>query len=990
MFGKRWKKGWKSKDSEDDEGPHHRLSEMALSQDDYTIGWICALPLEMAAARAMLDDIHPDVPNGAKDQNGYIFGAIGDHSIVIACLPSGIYGTTPAALVASQMQSSFPSIRFYLMVGIGGGVPTTADIRLGDVVVGIPTGRYPGVVQYDRGKTLAGGRFEETGTLNRPPRELLNIVSKLRAFHLAGCYGAPELLADALGKLPASASTFTRPTQDDILFRSEYNHTGGDTCDLCDKHEIVSRPIRETCDPVLHYGLIASGNQVMKDGTTRDFIGQKLGAYCFEMEAAGLADVIECLAIRGICDYSDSHKNKQWQQYAAATAAAYAKELISTIPVNLSPSTGQRSYENRDRRRYPDKFSWPGQKWALQSLCFPNMDSRLHNIASAHKNTCDWIFESNQFQRWELREGVDSFNGVLWIKGKPGAGKSTLMKHILRYCQKSFRNCSVAAYFFNARGGLLEKSRCGLLRSLVYQLMDQDRKAAAYFLPLFRDKQRKHGNSWEWSEGELESLLIELLPSLTRPALLLVDALDECNEPDARRVVSFLEELSLAGASAPQCSMRICLSSRHYPTISMRKMLDLVMDNREGHAQDITTYVRDKLRVQDEKIEAELLRRAAGVFMWIVLVVEMLNQAYDSGNIHLTWRTLQEVPGDINDVFCLILEKDNPNKHQTVFMLLFVLFAKRQLTPVELYQAVLSGSESGSLQPRDPLTVTDQVIERFITNGSRGLIEIRPRTGNPSLVRNLVVQFVHETVNDFLLRDGRLQKLDSELGLVTRPHDPDPSVSDINARGGVYATALIAAVVVGSDPGKHATEEIIQMLLDAGADVNAQGGKCRNALQAAVRPNHKRLRDYSKTATIICMLLKAGADPNTQGGYYGNALQAAAATAADLPFHLEANADGISKIIQMLLHAGADVNAGGGHYGSALQAAAASAATINLEKFRESELKWICSMRVQAIIQMLLDAGADVNAQGGYYGNALQAAVVPTPMLKEGIMAMPF
>ncbi|KAF3936310.1 hypothetical protein ABW19_dt0208543 [Dactylella cylindrospora] len=168
MSKKRWD------DEGDRRGFRFKTSVRALSPDSYTIGWICALPLEMAAARVILDDIHPDLPNRSQDQNGYIFGEIGGHCIVIACLPSGVYGTTPAALVANQMQTSFPSIRYYLMVGIGGGVPTTADIRLGDVVVGIPTGRYPGVVQYDRGKTEAGGRWEQTGTLNRPPRELLN------------------------------------------------------------------------------------------------------------------------------------------------------------------------------------------------------------------------------------------------------------------------------------------------------------------------------------------------------------------------------------------------------------------------------------------------------------------------------------------------------------------------------------------------------------------------------------------------------------------------------------------------------------------------------------------------------------------------------------------------------------------------------------------------------------------------------------------------
>ena len=146
----------------------------SLHHHDYTVGWVCALPLEMAVAKAMLDETHPDLPTSSNDQNTYVLGRIGAHNVVIACLPSGVYGTTSAATVAIQMLSTFRSIRFGLMVGIGGGVPgQDADIRLGDVVVIKPTGDFGGVVQYDFGKTVSQGVFERTGRLNRPPQILL-------------------------------------------------------------------------------------------------------------------------------------------------------------------------------------------------------------------------------------------------------------------------------------------------------------------------------------------------------------------------------------------------------------------------------------------------------------------------------------------------------------------------------------------------------------------------------------------------------------------------------------------------------------------------------------------------------------------------------------------------------------------------------------------------------------------------------------------------
>ncbi|KAF2398552.1 kinesin, partial [Trichodelitschia bisporula] len=107
---------------------------------EYTIGWVCALPIELAAAREMLDEEHQSLPRHVPDSNIYVLGNIGEHNIVLVSLPAGQMGTTPAASVVARMQSTFSSIRFGLMVGIGGGVPSRkVDIRLGDVVVSEPS-----------------------------------------------------------------------------------------------------------------------------------------------------------------------------------------------------------------------------------------------------------------------------------------------------------------------------------------------------------------------------------------------------------------------------------------------------------------------------------------------------------------------------------------------------------------------------------------------------------------------------------------------------------------------------------------------------------------------------------------------------------------------------------------------------------------------------------------------------------------------------------
>jgi nucleoside phosphorylase len=322
------------------ENIHRSLSDpyslSALSHQNYTVGWICALPKEMAAARAMLDEIHRPLPQDVSDRNNYILGRMGVHNVVMACLPTGVVGTVSAARVANHMLSTFKWLRFGLMVGIGGGVPGVKDVRLGDVVVGAPSGPFGGVIQYDFGKTMQDCKFFRTGTLNRPPDILLTAISRLQADHYWNRPKLENYLKEIVTQYPRLSPEFSHPgVEHDLLYHCEYDHPlDKESCEQCDLARLIQRIPRESHLPYIHYGLIASGNQVMRNGVARDRLRKDLDVLCFEMEAAGLVDDFPCLVIRGICDYSDSHKNKKWQGYAAATAAAYAKELLSVISGN--------------------------------------------------------------------------------------------------------------------------------------------------------------------------------------------------------------------------------------------------------------------------------------------------------------------------------------------------------------------------------------------------------------------------------------------------------------------------------------------------------------------------------------------------------------------------------------------------------------------------------------------------------------------------------
>ncbi|KAF9886798.1 hypothetical protein FE257_011045 [Aspergillus nanangensis] len=289
--------------------PSEGNSTPPLGPDDYRIGIVCALYKELLAVRALFDERHQTPKITFEDTNEYALGRLAHHNVVAACLPSGDYGTIPAAQVITHMRRTFPSIRYYLVVGIGGGVPSKQnDICLGDVVVSHPTGGYPGVIQYDRGKDHENDDFERTGSLPPPPRALLNAISHLRA--------DPDLP-------PAPLQPYIRAISD---LRPEYNYPGKEHDPYIGHHRI-----RTDNNPKVHYGMIASGNQVIKNSQTREHLAQKYNVLCVEMEAAGIVNVAPCLVIRGICDYADAEKNKTWQEYASATAAAYAKLLLSYV-----------------------------------------------------------------------------------------------------------------------------------------------------------------------------------------------------------------------------------------------------------------------------------------------------------------------------------------------------------------------------------------------------------------------------------------------------------------------------------------------------------------------------------------------------------------------------------------------------------------------------------------------------------------------------------
>ena len=281
------------------------------------------------AACELLDEEFATKPRiESQDYNSYRFGRIHEHNVVIACLPKGRYGLTSAAIVAERIRTSFPGLRFGLMVGIAGGAPSEKhDIRLGDVIVSSPSNKHGGVLQYDFGKAIQDQKFEQTGYLAPPPEVLLNAIANLSAQHERQGHRIDETVKN-LQEKSEMAAAYYRPEIDRLCVPS-YVHEENCDCQTGAGHIVPREPRSRS---IIHYGLIASANSLMKDALIRDSLVEEHEVLCFEMEAAGLMNHWSCLVIRGICDYSDSHKNKEWQGYAAAAGTAYAVELLGTIP----------------------------------------------------------------------------------------------------------------------------------------------------------------------------------------------------------------------------------------------------------------------------------------------------------------------------------------------------------------------------------------------------------------------------------------------------------------------------------------------------------------------------------------------------------------------------------------------------------------------------------------------------------------------------------
>ncbi|KAG2416038.1 hypothetical protein HFD88_007230 [Aspergillus terreus] len=741
-----------------------------FNHSDYTVGWICALPkTELVAAVAMLDEDHPVLPAAdPKDMNSYILGRIGDHNVAIACLPAETTGKVSAATVAKDMLRSFPAVRFGLMVGIGGGAPyygsqgnnqesegsdedsendseDEQDIRLGDVVISLHSKSSEAVVQYDFGKSVQEKEFLHIGgQLNKPPNIVLSAVSILRSRHALRPFKISHQLAAALAENSLMAMRFRhRGLEKDRLFKSDVVHKEGKkSCKSCcgpDNINLVKRKDRHNHDAQIHYGAIGSADQVMKDAILRDKWAREEKIKCFEMEAAGIMDSFPCLVIRAICDYADTHKNKVWQPYAAATAASYAKELLLVIPPQgvrdlprIKQCLGKIAANVEMLRSNYDKME---STHVLDWLTTTNYGAQqTDNLRRRQPGTGKWLLNSAEFRHW-----VNAENQTLFCPGIPGAGKTIMTATVIDELYNKFQSdTSVGiAYVYCSFRQHHEQKPEVLLASLLKQLCQQQSSLPNSVQRLYDHHKKK---TTQPTLKEISEILHSVAIMYSR-VFIIVDALDECQEYDGCRTTFLSEILTLQTKSGAT----IFVTSRFVPEIER---------TFDGSMLTEIPFVISSPELQEE-IKTAIVKAVDGMFLLARLHFDSLVGKTSPKSIRTTLRVLPTGSDAYDSAYKEAVERiEAQHQEQKALakrIISWITCAKRPLSTFELQHAL--AVEPGTCE----LDEDNFSPIELIVSVCAGLVTIDEADG--------VIRLVHYTAQEYFERTQNYWLPDAETDI---------------------------------------------------------------------------------------------------------------------------------------------------------------------------------------------------------------------------------
>ncbi|VUC22546.1 unnamed protein product [Clonostachys rosea] len=707
--------------------PSHRQ----VDYSDCEVAVICALPLEAAAVNAVFDHRcdHGDPPlgKGHGDPNAYSIGVIGQHNVVLAHMPG--MGKVSATTAATALRASFPHVKLALVVGVCGCSPLTSEgeeIVLGDVIIST------GVVQYDLGRQMPEEfrpRQEPWDIPGRPNVEIRSYLNKLRAGkklqehmirHLETLLLDPELASPGV--------------EHDKLFEPTYRHiVDGKTCDECGCCGTLiprARHSKKQYPPKVHFGLIASGDKVLKSGRDREDLARKNKVIGFEMEGAGVWDCLPCVIIKGACDYADSHKMKGWQKYAATTAAATLKAFLedwpSTVPQKALNAQAEASLK---------------QWLAKLRVTDPRDDKTRIEEAKGGlvHGAYQWVINHPDLRRLLDDPGY----GLLWIKGDPGKGKTMLLCGIINEL-KNWSAANHLVYFFCQATDTRLNNATAVLRSLIYMLCKQNLSLAKAIQTEYEEAGAEafEGlNAWYALQRVFSKIMED---HSLRPVIFVIDALDECQD-DLPKLLDLINNNSTNG------SVKWILSSRNKLDIEQRlhtldgkTWLSLELrENAESVSRAVNAYIEHQVtEISDkwgdsslqEQTKRILRTKAQGTFLWAALVVQELRGAteWDVQEI------LEDIPTGLDELYERMmlhidqLKRENPQHCRQVLATVSTTY--RPLTLPEL--GLLSGLRPEIAKNPERIRKLTRMCGSFLT------------------IRDDTVFFVHQSAKDYLDRNA--------------------------------------------------------------------------------------------------------------------------------------------------------------------------------------------------------------------------------------------
>lgn len=366
---------------------------------------------------------------------------------------------------------------------------------------------------------------------------------------------------------------------------------------------------------------------------------------------------------------------------------------------------------------------------------------REHTINAPEEGTCTWLLRQEDFQKW-LGNQKDPPNrrcALLWLKGKPGSGKSSLMKTTMLSLQSGER--LIARFFFDQRSEIeLNRSSYGLFRSIIYQLVSQDEGLRQCFLAMHshRAPTLNPESAIKWTSQDLKSMLRILIMSNQAKSfqiLILIDAIDECERTESRDLLMYFRGL-VESANSNNIFLRICVSSRPFLHISVSNCFEITVDAlNQG---DIVAYISRRLSMSgvpdDEdwrRVNDAISQKAKGVFLWAVLTTNLALDYHDQGeSMETIHRRLALVPPQLADLYAEILRDLNYDCFVTYRFFQWAILSTTSLRLREWYQILPlihqqePPARFSDLQDSEGFAKSDDQLEQKIRIISRGLVEV--------------------------------------------------------------------------------------------------------------------------------------------------------------------------------------------------------------------------------------------------------------------------